>query len=62
MFTTEDAATWVRRLDAVGIAAEACADAPGVVVFDDDDLKDRSLVTSCDHPVLGAMELAGMAP
>ncbi|MFF5991236.1 CaiB/BaiF CoA-transferase family protein [Prauserella flavalba] len=58
-FATDTAQAWGKILDAHGVPAEVCATAPGTVLFDDPDLKDRGLVVGYRHPVTGDMEMAG---
>jgi crotonobetainyl-CoA:carnitine CoA-transferase CaiB-like acyl-CoA transferase len=58
-FAGDTAEAWGKTLDAHGVPAEVCATAPGTVLFDDPDLKDRGLMTAYAHPVTGAMEMAG---
>lgn len=58
-FTEQDARSWVAVLDAHGVPAEVCAEAPATALFDDPDLKQRGLVTTFEHPVLGRVEMAG---
>lgn len=58
-FARCDAHAWVAVLDAHGVPAEVCAEAPATALFDDPDLKQRGLVTTFEHPVLGRVEMAG---
>lgn len=58
-FGTDTAAAWGARLDAEGVPAEVCAPAPGIALFDDPDLEARGLLETYQHPVLGAMQMAG---
>lgn len=58
-FAARDARSWVADLDAHGVPAEVCADAPATALFDDPDLKRRGLVATFEHPVLGRVEMAG---
>ena len=58
-FARRDAHAWVADLDTHGVPAEVCAEAPATALFDDPDLKQRGLVTTFDHPVLGRVEMAG---
>ncbi|KRB76365.1 hypothetical protein ASE01_15350 [Nocardioides sp. Root190] len=58
-FAQRDARSWVADLDAHGVPAEVCADHPATALFDDPDLKQRGLVTTFEHPVLGRVEMAG---
>lgn len=58
-FATDSAEAWGKTLDAHGVPAEVCANAPGTVLFDDPDLKERGLMSAYAHPVTGEMEMAG---
>lgn len=58
-FATGTAHAWGAKLDAHGVPAEVCADAPATALFDDPDLTERGLLTRYRHPVLGDMEMAG---
>ncbi|MEV0494676.1 CaiB/BaiF CoA-transferase family protein [Streptomyces atratus] len=58
-FVGADPDTWCAALDRHGVPAEVCAAAPGTVLFDDPDLKERGLMVAYRHPVLGEMEMAG---
>ncbi|KAA9156341.1 CoA transferase [Amycolatopsis acidicola] len=58
-FAADTAEAWGKTLDAHGVPAEVCANAPGTVLFDDPGLKDSGLISAYRHPVTGDMEMAG---